>query len=149
MPGSWLDPILLDLHPEMQSEELRRVNADSPPWEGTLQQFLSHDTLVRGDEKVTIRELIKHYANREGGVHYDAAPPEKELLAHLRAESESALRLTVLAAGRIIYRGLEPLAAAVMLAERPGPFGLRTDSEAVTPYVAETQPRSRSTPSAG
>jgi hypothetical protein len=126
VPGGWLDPTLADLHPSLQNDEAQKTLRENPPHEGTLHRFLDHDPILRGEDRVTVRELIKHYANREGGVHYDDSPPDSTLLDDVRAESEEALRLTVLAAGRIVYRGLEPLAAAVMLAERPGPFGLTT-----------------------
>jgi hypothetical protein len=114
----------MDLHPSLAKPEVREAMDKAPPHEASLDGFLAHGAIVRDDSTVTVKELIKHYANREGGVHYDGTPATP-LIEDIRVESEEALRLTVLSVGRVAYRGLEPLASAVMLSGRPGPFGLQ------------------------
>ena len=56
-------------------------------------------------QTATVRDLIKHYANREGGVHYDqGGKSTNELIEQIRDFAGDELRRTVLACGRIVVR---------------------------------------------
>ena len=96
---------------------------------GRFEQLLKHSAIISRGERVTVHELIKHYANREGGVHVDPEPPDAPLLREVLGSHEEALRLTVVAVGRVVHRALEPLAARVLLRDRPHPYGLQDGEE--------------------
>jgi hypothetical protein len=119
VPGLWLDPVLQDL-------ALRSLTGPEKDQRtsGNLQKFLQHQTVIRGESTVTIRELISHYANSEGGVHYDEGTADNALIEDIRLHWDEPLRHTLLAASRIVVRAFEPLAAAVLLKGRPWPAGL-------------------------
>jgi hypothetical protein len=119
-PLLWLDPGLLSLQvPIDQGEDLSKYAKST-----TLDVFLKHQVVHSGGEAATVQDLILHYANREGGVHYDPQPADVPALRRLTAGHERALRLTVLAVGRVVHRALEPLAGRVVLGKQPHPFGL-------------------------
>lgn len=126
VPMHWLDPDLYLLRTAAMPREGVDAMPEIPePREGTLRQFMG-SAVVRGDgsQHVRVDQLLGHYANREGGVHHGVGPADSALLEAVRCESEEALRLTVLASARIIYRALEPLAAVASLIDEPHPKGL-------------------------
>lgn len=130
-PGLALDPVLsraLILTNIADPEERKELLA-IPPQTGNVEKFLKSPVVDTRDEngmvEVSVRELIKHYANREGGVHYGAGKSENSTLEHARTFADEDLRYTILACGRIVYRTLEPLAAAALLRDVPWPRGLR------------------------
>ncbi|WP_297625280.1 hypothetical protein [Nocardia sp.] len=101
--------------------------------EGNIQRFLSHKVLIRmsgGDpsipqESASVLDLIKHYANCEGGVHYDpVGRSANDLILEIKEAADQNLRLTIVACSRIILRALEPMAAATMLKAARWPAGL-------------------------
>ncbi|MEW2444840.1 hypothetical protein [Micromonospora marina] len=124
----WLDPMLeelLLLRTDLPADVERASLA--PPSRDKMDKFLKYHVVVAGKQNVTVEQLVTHYANREGGVHYDPTPPDSPLLGALRGDHDHALRLTVLAIGRIVHRALEPLAALTVLARNPRPYGLSGD----------------------
>ena len=62
----------------------------SDPWRGSISKFLQHVAVQRDDDRLTVKELVLHYAHREGGVHFDPTPPESKLLNDILEESEQA-----------------------------------------------------------
>jgi hypothetical protein len=66
------------------------------------------------DGIVTVVELVSHYANRLGGVHYDPTPGKAVLVKALE-QSAIDLNLTMSAIGRIVIRALDPLAARLFM----------------------------------
>ncbi|MEV5210958.1 hypothetical protein AB0K35_26135 [Micromonospora sp. NPDC053740] len=120
----WLDPMLEDLILDLRLPSGVARESLVPPQTGNLDAFLRYRVAVAGELGVTASQLVTHYANREGGVHYDSTPPILPLLGALRGDHDYALRLTVLAIGRIVHRALEPLAARIVLSRNPHPYGL-------------------------
>ncbi len=137
----WLDPTLWEVFFEMTFSETDRRALNqagvSGRHTGGLRQFLRHPAVRErslGAEAdaaaahpplvATVADLIKHFANREGGVHYDPSVSHHPLLERLRAEHDMALRLTLLAAGRILHRAMEPLAVRIALRGREGQYGV-------------------------
>jgi hypothetical protein len=117
VPWWWLDPEIHDMHPLHARETLE-------PWRGPIGKFLQHVVIRRAPHELTVQELISHYAHWEGGVHFKTSPPQSDLLSDIREESEEALRLTVLAIGRIIHRALTPLSVHIVIAQLPHPHGI-------------------------
>lgn len=64
---------------------------------------------------VTVRDLVKHFAHREGGVHYDGDFADNALLTRLMESDRRAMDLTMLALGRVVLHALEPLAYKIMI----------------------------------
>ncbi|PPA56708.1 hypothetical protein BAW75_05480 [Micromonospora chalcea] len=123
----WLDPMLEDLILDANLPASVARESLGGLHTGNVDEFLKHRVVEAGELGVTVQQLVKHYANREGGVHYDPTPPDLPLLVALRGEHDLALRLTVLAIGRIVHRALEPLAACIVLSRNPHPYGLSGD----------------------
>jgi hypothetical protein len=123
----WLDPMLKDLLIRARVSPTEVDTALVEPRTGNLSTFRQHDVIVSGEQRVSVQDVITHYANREGGVHYDSRPARSSLLADLLPERDLALRLTVLAVGRIVHRSLEPLGAQIALSRNPHPYGLGED----------------------
>jgi hypothetical protein len=123
----WLDPTLTEIlvHARVSPAEVNTVPMS--PRAGNLDAFRRHDAVVRGAQVVNIQEIVTHYANREGGVHYDSRPAKSALLSELLPEHDLAVCLTVLAIGRIVHKALEPLAARIALSRNPHPYGIRDD----------------------
>lgn len=128
LPMVWLDPLLTDL--KLAKELAPESRPEVGPWTGTLSKFMKHDAIVAGADHVGVEELVRYYANRAGGVHHDPRPPDNPLLALLSFEADEGLRYTILAAGRVIYRSLEPLAALIILGRQLHPLGIRQPSDA-------------------
>ncbi len=132
IPYLWLDPELAslkDMPPELLPAFAGAQRA------GSLHKFLAFEVVqvqwLRPTPDapsqlthVRVKEVIQHYAHREGGVHFDASPADNAALEVIRQASELALRMTLIAISRIAYRALEPLAARIVLEERPHPLGL-------------------------
>ena len=111
----------------MASAELAPGSPPMPehqPSVGSIEDFLGFDLLVRGSEAVTTKQLLGHYANRQGGVHHDNRPAQVPLLADVLNMSERAANQTVLAATRILYSALEPVAVDAFLRMATHPYGL-------------------------
>lgn len=130
-PGLALDPVLCRalVLTNISDPEKRKDFLSFPPRTGNVEKFLKSPVIdTRGENgmiEVTVRDLIKHYANREGGVHYGSGKSENAILEEIRSHADEDLRYTILACGRIVYRTLEPLAAAALLRDVPWPQGLR------------------------
>lgn len=146
IPALWLDPMLGELKEftsptlvvEGPDRTLVPAAPDATPLKlvlrtGNLQAFLRYEAIRPGSVRdetphdngpITVGQLIKHYANREGGVHYDESPADESTIEDIRLTSDEPLRHTILSAGRIVCRAMEPLAAALLLADRPWPTGL-------------------------
>lgn len=129
IPGLWLDPVLHDLWARDLDIPGVPVSAADFRESGNLQAFLQHETVLGEDGTVSIQELITHYANREGGVHYDEGAAKNPLIEDIRQAADEPLRHTLLAASRIVVRAFEPLAAAVHLKNRHWPAGLILSAE--------------------
>ncbi|WP_350493606.1 hypothetical protein [Rhodococcus sp. (in: high G+C Gram-positive bacteria)] len=129
-PGLVLDPVLFRALIQIRIADpgVRNELLNMKPRTGNVEQFLKSPVIdarkENGMVEVTVRELIKHYANREGGVHYGAGKSENATLEKARTFADEDLRYTILACGRIVYRTLEPLAAAALLRDVPWPRGL-------------------------
>lgn len=119
--GLWLDNPLTEQLLAALGNPLR---SNLGPWEVPLRTFLKHKAIIRSSEHVDVITLVKQYANREGGVHYDPTPPDSALLRDVLDLSEPAVRLTVLAAARIVYGALEPVASTIVLQRYEWPLGL-------------------------
>lgn len=79
---------------------------------GSIERFLSRDVVAERSGGTTSRrasfaDLIRHFANHEGGVHI-GRQSKQTLLMDLREHLGDDLRLLLVIAGRIIYRALEP-----------------------------------------
>jgi hypothetical protein len=61
-------------------------------------------------ESVNVLEVVSHYANRLGGVHFDTTPPSNDLLAEIMASSIDEIHYAMGSIARIIVRSLDPLA---------------------------------------
>lgn len=129
-PGLALDPVLFRalIQNKITDPDVRRELLAIPPHTGNVEKFLKSPVVdTKGENgmvEVSVRELIKHYANREGGVHYGAGQSENSILEDSRRFADEDFRYTILACGRIVYRTLEPLAAAALLRNVPWPKGL-------------------------
>ena len=94
---------------------------------GSIDQFLGTQVIDRHRagglaQTATVRDLIKHYANREGGVHYDpGGKSANEFIEQIRDFADEDLRRTVSACGRIVVRALEPIVVAATLKDKPWP----------------------------
>ncbi|UKJ63941.1 hypothetical protein H1Q78_00095 [Cellulosimicrobium cellulans] len=107
-PGLLLDPVILA---EVAGEKHLNALSGALHTEG-LKEFLKQPVISVPGHRVTIRELIKHYANVEGGVHVavERESPNAVLSAALESEhQEEVLRQTLVAVGRVTYRALEPV----------------------------------------
>lgn len=124
VPLLWLDPVLGARLLERVQAALGHAGDHPVVWDGNLDAFLKHPVMLRDGRELTVQVLLRHYANREGGVHHDDRPPDSDLLGDVLAQSEEAARLTALACTRIIYRALEPLAVALHLRANDYPAGL-------------------------
>ncbi len=121
----WLDPAMFQALMQSAVEAGGRPVVDpSPPREGDLAAFLRVPVVQYGGENATVLDLVRHFANREGGIHFDPKQAETPLLELVRREEDEGLRLTLVATGRVVYRALEPLAARVALASRAPRYGL-------------------------
>lgn len=129
--GLALDPVM--------ARALLTVNfPDSDPNEtlaqsthsGNFEKFLSAEVMdqhLPGQTRrtATVRDLIKHYANREGGVHYDpTGRSANEFIEQIRHFADEDLRMMIIACGRIVVRALEPMAVVLTLKDKPWPSGL-------------------------
>jgi hypothetical protein len=123
----WLDPMLNDLLLRKRLPPDEETAEFPAPRTGNINNFSQYEVIVKDGEGVTVSELVTHYANREGGVHYDSKPPKSQILSSLLRGQDLALRLTVLAIGRIAHRALEPLAARIALSRNPHPYGIGDD----------------------
>ena len=126
-----LDPVLFRAVVEsIEPDKTKRAEIfENPPRSGTFDDFLKWGVIVKriDDEwkPVSVRELVKHYANREGGVHFGQGKSSHPILEEIREFADEDLRRTILACGRITYRAMEPLAAALLLRDVAWPIGLR------------------------
>ncbi len=126
----WLDPALWEVKADAIVPAELRTELPSAVRTSSIPQFLKAVVVSRELAEVSVHQLVKHYANREGGVHYDAArAADSPLLEDVRGDGDEALRLTVVAIGRVLVRALEPLVARVLLARRPHPHGLYLDGD--------------------
>ncbi len=97
---------------------------------GNFEKFLSVEVMDRklagqARQTATVRELIKHYANREGGVHYDpTGKSANQFIEQIRHFADEDLRMMIVACGRIVVRTLEPMAVMLTLKDKPWPSGL-------------------------
>lgn len=142
LPRLWLDPLLWEVYlevamPAEARQELKTLGVLQAQ-EGSLQQFLAYKVVreappatpggdvaqVKSPPTATVRDLIRHFAHREGGVHYGSGETEHPLLQRVRHSDDMPLRLTLLAAGRIVHRALEPLAVRVALHSLDGHYGV-------------------------
>ena len=129
-PGLMLDPVIASAMTTLSGSEEDRGMLDLARRSGTFEQFLSSkviDRQVAGQPRqvATVRDLIRHYANREGGVHHDpGGKSTNDFIEEIRDFADEDLRLIIVACGRIIVRALEPMAAALTLKDIPWPAGL-------------------------
>lgn len=130
-PGLALDPVIARAMVVVNFPDSELSIVDKTVQSASIGEFLRYrviERLVPPDgvtQQVTVRQLIKHYANREGGVHYDSGGRSaNEFIEQIRGFADEDLRRTVLACGRVVLRALEPIAVAVMLREQPWPVGL-------------------------
>jgi len=75
-------------------------------------RLLEHDAIFHnGGERVTVNQMLSHYANQLGGVHWDPAggTPQRLLLIAVKYE-EPLVQRAILAVARVVVRGLAPLA---------------------------------------
>ncbi|WP_433733520.1 hypothetical protein ACQP0C_15035 [Nocardia sp. CA-129566] len=128
-PCMALDPVIADAVATLTGHDARET-FELAMMEGTFEQFLNYGVIDQFQSNspirtVSVRELIKHYANREGGVHYGTGEKiVSEFIEQIRDFADEDMRRTILACGRIIVRALEPMAAALMLKDTPWPAGL-------------------------
>lgn len=97
---------------------------------GNFEKFLSAEVMDQhqpgqGRRTATAKDLIKHYANREGGVHYDqSGRSANEFIEEIRHFADEDLRMMLIACGRILVRAFEPMAVVLTLKDKPWPSGL-------------------------
>jgi hypothetical protein len=76
--------------------------------------LLSQMVLVYRGQELTVRDLIDYVAHVAGGVHFKAPKSDQQAAAHALATQIAvggypAGTRTLLAVGRVVVRGLEPL----------------------------------------
>lgn len=128
IPGLWLDPQLAEELVEQvfpdQADDVHAIGY----FEGGAAGFLGYAPIVKDGETITVAQLVKHFANREGGVPYDPRRPVSPLLKKALSESPDMVLSTLIAIGRIVHKGFEPVGARLVLGARPFPRGfLRLD----------------------
>ena len=115
--GLLMDPDLI----AVRTAKFRPDGWTPPTQEGDRKQFLAvHVVSDRQDSRsATVRDLIGHYANRLGGVHWDPnsrKDSDNSTLREAFVEYEDNLRLCLSSIARIVIRALDPLAAKAYLA---------------------------------
>lgn len=99
---------------------------------GSLEDFLAVRVATSTAGNVTVKDLIRHYAIVEGGVHYgQARNPIPQPLQTLLADPiyEPRLRETVAAIGRIVSTALSGPAMIALHPEMRGVFERAADRE--------------------
>ncbi|MFF0281780.1 hypothetical protein ACFYSW_15850 [Rhodococcus aetherivorans] len=124
--GLYFDPILTEVQVDisgLREDPPRRMATET----GSTKEFLNKTVIevqsghpqATGHADVTVRDLIKHFANREGGVHFGpGGKSTNSTLEAMRGQADQQLRDTLAGVGRVAVRALEPLAAAVVLESR-------------------------------
>ncbi|MHA7620225.1 hypothetical protein ACX12M_17065 [Cellulosimicrobium cellulans] len=97
------------------------------PSTGTVQDLLSMEIaggIVTDSGPVihTVRDLISQLANDEGGVHMGMARVRHQMISEGLVDSPRQIELAVLAIGRIVVAGYEPLVLKAL--ERDPDYGL-------------------------
>jgi hypothetical protein len=127
---AWVPGLLAD--PELTSIFMSRYPSvdppDAPPQALKASKFLKwkivHASVGGRKESVTVHELTKHFANTQGGVHFDRQGKSASApLDRLPLQAESPLLYTLVALGRITVKALEPIASAILLRRLPGQVG--------------------------
>lgn len=116
--------LLLDPEISESTGVIERLQAERSCHTGSLVEFLK----VNISTGVTVKDLIRHYAHAEGGVHHGANREriDSRLASLLASEAnELKLRLTLVAIGRIVCRAL---AGASAVAAIPDLHPRRLDS---------------------
>lgn len=126
-PMLWLDPELAVLQPAWNASDTNQTLVS-----GTLSQFLQYPVFLGSGRSARVKDLILHYAHREGGVHLDERPAKIPVIDHLKHHYEDAPKATMVAVGRIIARTLEPVAARLVMRRWPGPLGIAPANKAAT-----------------
>jgi hypothetical protein len=130
LPGLALDPVIARAMLAVNFPNNDGSGVEKAVRSGNVDKFLGSQVIDRHHpdgvkQTATVRDLIKHYANREGGVHYGpGGKSTNEFIEQIRDFADEDLRRTVVACGRIILRALEPIAVAVTLKDKPWPVGL-------------------------
>ena len=128
--GLAFDPVIAEAMATLTGEQEEHELVEFARQSGNHDKFLATKVVDRlgtrdVQQSATVRDLIKHYANREGGVHHDpGGKSTNEFIEQIRHFADEDLRRTLLACGRIVVRTLEPMAAALMLKDTPWPMGL-------------------------
>ena len=83
-------------------------------------QLLSRGVLAYRGHELTVRDLISYTANTAGGVHFDPPRNEREaavqaVATFMRVGQYPAGGKTLLAVGRVVAKGLQPLVARIEL----------------------------------
>ena len=91
------------------------------PFDATRDQFLSRKIMRLGPQSITVRDVIDHLANVEGGVHIGKANNDRRRAAEAIGRFYSRAGLPgvvnqVKLIGRITVRALNPLREAVLAA---------------------------------
>lgn len=134
LPRLWLDPALWEVFvathyvdvPEGFAELVLKTRTESMRTflraKVVTESFVGHTQ--QQPLTATVEDLILHFSNREGGVHWDPTPAKHPLLERTLVSNDLALRQTLLATGRVIHRALEPLAVRVGLDLLDGHYGV-------------------------
>ena len=85
----------------------------------TIDQFLRCVLMTGDDVEVTVRDVIKHAANKAGGVHYDERRSDEAeeldaIVAKLSALGVHALAITLQTIARVTITSLAPLRRALV-----------------------------------
>lgn len=125
VPRLWLDPLLWDVYMDMYvGRQQHNLFESSKPKQGSVVDFMKVEVLRQApppeqqhepQPTATVKDLIRHFANLEGGVHWDPKLAKNSVIESLRGAADEPLRQTLLAVGRIVHRALDPLAVRVAL----------------------------------
>ena len=90
---------------------------------GSVSEFMKVPMILQGSvaggeqmmdlPKVTVKEVVKLYAHKLGGVHLDPQGSENPLLIKAQRVAPEAVVSAIAAVGRIVVRALDPLCGAL------------------------------------
>lgn len=119
MPGLFFDPVVSD---HAGAKRVAASDVKSATISGTSQDLLD-EPIVRdakpGGVGVSARDFIKHVASEEGGVHKGSARKSSPLAIPDPEDPWAMHHWTLLALGRVVYRGFEPLLYEAMIQSEP------------------------------
>ncbi|MFD6029780.1 hypothetical protein ACFWE5_03645 [Cellulosimicrobium funkei] len=119
LPGLFFDPVVSD---HAGSRRVAASDVGSATISGSSPDLLDEPIVRHGQQggtDVTVRDFIKHFASEEGGVHKGSARKSSPLAIPDPEDPWAMHHWTLLALGRVVYRGFEPLLYEAMIQSVP------------------------------